>query len=65
MRLSAVLVQKTVVVVVLLLVFGGAAAFFANRIPSSFLPDEDQGYAYVNRAAAQRSFAGTHDRRHR
>src|SRR5579862_6673756 len=47
-RWSAVLVQKTVVVVVLLLVFGGAAAFFANRIPSSFLPDEDQGYAYVN-----------------
>jgi HAE1 family hydrophobic/amphiphilic exporter-1 len=45
---SAVLVQKTIVVVVLLLVFCGAAAFFANRIPSSFLPDEDQGYAYVN-----------------
>jgi HAE1 family hydrophobic/amphiphilic exporter-1 len=47
-RWSAVLVQKTVVVVALLLVFGAAAAFFANRIPSSFLPDEDQGYAYVN-----------------
>src|SRR6202162_550676 len=47
-RWSAVLVQKTVVVVLMLLVFGGAAAFFANRIPSSFLPDEDQGYAYVN-----------------
>src|SRR5271170_7540601 len=45
---SAVLVQKTVVVVVLLLVFCGAATFFARRIPSSFLPDEDQGYAYVN-----------------
>jgi HAE1 family hydrophobic/amphiphilic exporter-1 len=25
-----------------------AGFFFANRIPSSFLPDEDQGYAYVN-----------------
>src|SRR5277367_16563 len=47
-RWSAVLVQKAVVVVVLLLVFCGAAGFFANRIPSSFLPDEDQGYAYVN-----------------
>ncbi len=47
-RWSAVLVQKTVVVVVLLVVFSVAAGFFANRIPSSFLPDEDQGYAYVN-----------------
>src|SRR5271155_3338719 len=45
---SAVLVQKTVVVVVLLAVFSIAATFFARRIPSSFLPDEDQGYAYVN-----------------
>ncbi len=45
---SAVLVQKSAVVVVMLVVFGGAAAFFASRIPSSFLPDEDQGYAYVN-----------------
>jgi HAE1 family hydrophobic/amphiphilic exporter-1 len=45
---SAVLVKKTAVVVVLLLVFCVAAGFFANRVPSSFLPDEDQGYAYVN-----------------
>jgi HAE1 family hydrophobic/amphiphilic exporter-1 len=27
---------------------GVAAAFFASRVPSSFLPDEDQGYAYIN-----------------
>jgi HAE1 family hydrophobic/amphiphilic exporter-1 len=47
-RWSAVLVRKTVVVVVLLVVFCVAAGFFANRLPSSFLPDEDQGYAYVN-----------------
>ena len=47
-RWSAVLVRKTVVVVVSLLAFCVAAGFFANRIPSSFLPDEDQGYAYVN-----------------
>src|SRR5271163_2909460 len=45
---SAVLVKKTAVVVVLLLVFCVAAGFFASRIPSSFLPDEDQGYFYVN-----------------
>jgi len=45
---SAVLVKKSAVVVVLLLVFGLAAGFFSSRIPTSFLPDEDQGYAYVN-----------------
>src|ERR1700729_1698745 len=47
-RWSAVLVRKTVVVLVLLVVVSVAAGFFASRIPSSFLPDEDQGYAYVN-----------------
>jgi len=45
---SGVLVQKTVVVVALLLVFGIAAGFFAQRLPTSFLPEEDQGYAYVS-----------------
>ena len=45
---SGALLKKTAVVVVLLLVFCLAAGFFANRVPSSFLPDEDQGYAYVN-----------------
>ncbi|MGA8619391.1 MAG: multidrug efflux RND transporter permease subunit [Candidatus Sulfotelmatobacter sp.] len=45
---SSVLLKKTAVVVVLLLAFCVAAGFFGNRVPSSFLPDEDQGYAYVN-----------------
>jgi HAE1 family hydrophobic/amphiphilic exporter-1 len=45
---SGVLVRKTAVVVVLLIAFCAAAAFFAGRVPPSFLPDEDQGYAYVN-----------------
>jgi HAE1 family hydrophobic/amphiphilic exporter-1 len=47
-RWSAVLLRKTAVVIVLLLVFCVAGGFFASRLPSSFLPDEDQGYAYVN-----------------
>ena len=47
-RWSAVLIQKTVVMLVLLVVFSVAAGFFASRVPSSFLPDEDQGYAFVN-----------------
>src|SRR3989449_28149 len=47
-RWSAALIRKTVVMVVLLVAFGVGAAFFAGRVPSSFLPDEDQGYAFVN-----------------
>jgi len=33
---------------VLLVACGLAGAFFGSRVPSSFLPDEDQGYVYVN-----------------
>jgi len=47
-RWSGVLLQKTIVVIVLLVGFSIAAGFFANRVPSSFLPDEDQGYCYIN-----------------
>jgi hydrophobic/amphiphilic exporter-1 (mainly G- bacteria), HAE1 family len=47
-RWSAVLVKKTAVVVVLLVVFAASGFFFSSRIPTSFLPDEDQGYMYVN-----------------
>jgi len=47
-RWSAVLVKKSVVAIVLLIAFGVAGGFFANRVPTSFLPDEDQGYAYIN-----------------
>src|SRR5271157_3739128 len=43
-RWSGVLLKKTAVLVVLLLAFCLAAGLFANRVPSSFLPDEDQGY---------------------
>jgi HAE1 family hydrophobic/amphiphilic exporter-1 len=45
---SGVLLKKTAVLVTLLLAFSVAAGFFANRVPSSFLPDEDQGFLYVN-----------------
>jgi hydrophobic/amphiphilic exporter-1 (mainly G- bacteria), HAE1 family len=47
-RWSAILVKKTAVVAVMLAVFAIAGGFFANRVPTSFLPDEDQGYALVN-----------------
>ena len=42
------LIQKSVLTIGLLGVAGAAGMFFAGRLPSSFLPDEDQGYLYVN-----------------
>jgi hydrophobic/amphiphilic exporter-1 (mainly G- bacteria), HAE1 family len=47
-RLSGALIRKSAVALVMLLGFGLAAAFFGNRVPSSFLPDEDQGYIYLH-----------------
>jgi len=47
-RLSGDLIRKSAVVMVLLVVAGVAAWFFSKHLPTSFLPDEDQGYLYVN-----------------
>ena len=47
-RLSGGLLHKGVLVLVLLAACGLGAAFFGSRLPSSFLPDEDQGYLFVN-----------------
>jgi HAE1 family hydrophobic/amphiphilic exporter-1 len=47
-RWCGVLIRKSAVALVLLVAFGAAGFFFAGRIPSSFLPDEDQGYLYIN-----------------
>jgi HAE1 family hydrophobic/amphiphilic exporter-1 len=47
-RVSGALIRKSAIALVLLVVFSAAAAFFGSRVPSSFLPDEDQGYLFVN-----------------
>src|SRR6266436_2899409 len=47
-RWSGVLVQKIAVMLVLLAACAIGGYFFGNRLPSSFLPDEDQGYVYIN-----------------
>jgi HAE1 family hydrophobic/amphiphilic exporter-1 len=47
-RWSGVLVQKVAVSLVLLVACAIGGYFFGNRLPSSFLPDEDQGYVYIN-----------------
>jgi len=48
LRLSGGMIRKSVLALVILAASGLAAAFFGSRVPSSFLPDEDQGYVYVN-----------------
>jgi HAE1 family hydrophobic/amphiphilic exporter-1 len=47
-RICGALIRKAVIAIVLLAIFGAGAAFFSYKVPSSFLPDEDQGYLYVN-----------------
>ena len=44
----AALIRKSAIAFALLLACGVLAAFFGSRLPSSFLPDEDQGYMFLN-----------------
>ena len=48
LRLSGALIRKSVLALVMLVAFGLAGMVFGRLLPSSFLPDEDQGYAYIN-----------------
>jgi HAE1 family hydrophobic/amphiphilic exporter-1 len=45
---SDALLHKAVFSVVLLLVIGASAALFGSRLPGGFLPEEDQGYFFLN-----------------
>src|ERR1700678_1742260 len=47
-RWSGDLIRKAAVVMVGLVVAGVLAWFFSSHLPTSFLPDEDQGYLYIN-----------------
>jgi HAE1 family hydrophobic/amphiphilic exporter-1 len=47
-RLCGLLIRKSAVALILLAAFAVAAGFFGSKVPSSFLPDEDQGYLYIN-----------------
>ncbi len=47
-RWSGSLIRKSAVAFVILAVFAGAAGFFAGKVPTSFLPDEDQGYLFLH-----------------
>jgi hydrophobic/amphiphilic exporter-1 (mainly G- bacteria), HAE1 family len=47
-RLSGALIRKSIVAVLILIGCGVASYFISNKLPSSFVPDEDQGYFYLN-----------------
>jgi HAE1 family hydrophobic/amphiphilic exporter-1 len=47
-RVCGLLIRKSAFALLLLAIFGVAAGFFSAKVPSSFLPDEDQGYLYIN-----------------
>ncbi|MCZ2153679.1 MAG: efflux RND transporter permease subunit, partial [Bryobacterales bacterium] len=42
------LIRKSAIAMVLLVLSVLGAGFFAELVPGSFLPDEDQGYIYIN-----------------
>jgi HAE1 family hydrophobic/amphiphilic exporter-1 len=46
--LSGALLRKSALSLVIVAAFLAAAGFFSMRVPSSFLPDEDQGYFFIN-----------------
>ena len=45
---SGVLVRKSAVALLVLVAAGAGAAFFSGRVPTSFLPGEDQGYLFMH-----------------
>src|ERR1700747_473207 len=47
-RVCGFLVRKSAIAIILLAAFAVGAGWIGNKVPASFLPDEDQGYLYVN-----------------
>jgi hydrophobic/amphiphilic exporter-1 (mainly G- bacteria), HAE1 family len=47
-RLCGGFLRKGALAFVVIAAFATGAVFFGSRLPTSFLPDEDQGYVYIN-----------------
>jgi hydrophobe/amphiphile efflux-1 (HAE1) family protein len=47
-RMCGGFIRKSALALLLLVACGLAGAYFGGLLPSSFLPDEDQGYVFVN-----------------
>ena len=63
---AGALIRKSAVAFIILVGCGLLAGFFGARLPSSFLPDEDQGYMYMNlqlpsASSLQRTEATAHE----
>jgi HAE1 family hydrophobic/amphiphilic exporter-1 len=54
-KVAGGLIRKSAIAFVVLVVCGALAGFFGARLPSSFLPDEDQGYMFLNLQLPQAS----------
>jgi HAE1 family hydrophobic/amphiphilic exporter-1 len=48
LRWSGALLRKSAIALALLVIAGAGAAFFSTRVPTSFLPGEDQGYMFMH-----------------
>ena len=63
---AGALIRKSAIAFLVLVGCGILAGFFGARLPSSFLPDEDQGYMYLNlqlpsASSLQRTEATAHE----
>jgi HAE1 family hydrophobic/amphiphilic exporter-1 len=47
-QVSGALIRKSALAVIILIGCGVASYFVSNKLPTSFVPDEDQGYFYLN-----------------
>jgi HAE1 family hydrophobic/amphiphilic exporter-1 len=59
LKLAAAMINRGKLMVIVLFSIATAAIILATRLPTSFLPEEDQGYAFV---VAQLPFAASLDR---
>jgi len=65
-RVAGALIRKSAIAFVVLVACGIFAGFFSAKLPSSFLPDEDQGYLFMNlqlpsASSLQRTEATAHE----
>jgi HAE1 family hydrophobic/amphiphilic exporter-1 len=65
-RVAGALVRKSAFAFIILIACGVFAGFFSTKLPSSFLPDEDQGYMFLNlqlpsASSLQRTEATAHE----
>ena len=45
---SGLLIRRSITSLILLAIIAGVAGYLGSRLPTSFLPDEDQGYIYAS-----------------